>query len=463
MKVWLDDEREAPSGWERAYWPDEVVRFLKKGQVEELSLDHDLGNDRRGTGYDVLLWIEKAVATKGFKPPKVMRVHSANAGARGKMEQAIEAIYRIYYTPKPRKLGYIGVVLEPSSTKKLITWWMNTVSPLLPKVESHHMTIDFKPKAEDAAEFPLGEKVSLQVIGWAADDKVQAVAVKSPHKSRKGVPEHITVATAAGASPKEAGPLLARGYERVRGPSFTGRVGVYVGGKVRYTEEELFKRKDRLAMRVAAQHTGNLYLNIPPTKLQRMLKEETDEKKRRAIQKALGAWRETHTWLAPDLRYAAFHPSTFPQSGGAGFLFVKDGKMLLMKRSEGVSDPGKWGIPGGAVSAEDQHYLAAATRECDEECGSTPHMTLLDQNLTVETEDPESGYVRTYKVFVAKPEEPFDPELNWEHDEYGWFSYHEAKELPLQGMLWGVMAHMDPTAMEEQADRIAQKWAKLSP
>ena len=30
------------------------------------ALDHDLGDDQRGTGYDVILWIENAVATEGF-------------------------------------------------------------------------------------------------------------------------------------------------------------------------------------------------------------------------------------------------------------------------------------------------------------------------------------------------------------------------------------------------------------
>lgn len=47
----------------RVYWPDETIAFLEKGGVELISLDHDLGDDERGTGYDVLLWIEEAVVT----------------------------------------------------------------------------------------------------------------------------------------------------------------------------------------------------------------------------------------------------------------------------------------------------------------------------------------------------------------------------------------------------------------
>lgn len=94
MKVYLDDEREAPEGWYRCYWPDQVIRLLKKLCVTHLSLDHDLGDDEKGTGYDVLLWLEEQVVTKGFPPPKHITVHSANVSAREKMQKAIENIDR---------------------------------------------------------------------------------------------------------------------------------------------------------------------------------------------------------------------------------------------------------------------------------------------------------------------------------------------------------------------------------
>ena len=91
MKVYLDDERATPDGWTRVYWPNEAVELLKSGQVTEISLDHDLGDDERGTGYDVVLWIEERVALHGFVPPKIT-VHSANVSARAKMEAGIRAI-----------------------------------------------------------------------------------------------------------------------------------------------------------------------------------------------------------------------------------------------------------------------------------------------------------------------------------------------------------------------------------
>ena len=59
--------------------------------MSEISLDHDLGDDDRGTGYDVVLWLEEAVVLNGFIPPK-MKVHSANSSARQKMEAGIKSI-----------------------------------------------------------------------------------------------------------------------------------------------------------------------------------------------------------------------------------------------------------------------------------------------------------------------------------------------------------------------------------
>lgn len=94
IRVFLDDERNTPDGWVRVYWPDEAITFLELGCVQEISLDHDLGDDERGTGYDVILWIEEAVALRSFVPPKIS-VHSANSSARIKMEAGIAAIQNL--------------------------------------------------------------------------------------------------------------------------------------------------------------------------------------------------------------------------------------------------------------------------------------------------------------------------------------------------------------------------------
>ncbi len=47
-------------------------------------------------GYDVVLWIEEMVAREKFIPPQSIIVHSANSGARKKMELGITSIYRFH-------------------------------------------------------------------------------------------------------------------------------------------------------------------------------------------------------------------------------------------------------------------------------------------------------------------------------------------------------------------------------
>lgn len=105
MKVYLDDCRPTPEGWVGCKWPDEVVVLLKTGKVTHLSLDHDLGDDKRGTGYDVLLWIEEAVVQGKFHPPHML-IHSANPAAVQRMEHAVRIIkvrYKAIHEPQPDK------------------------------------------------------------------------------------------------------------------------------------------------------------------------------------------------------------------------------------------------------------------------------------------------------------------------------------------------------------------------
>jgi hypothetical protein len=91
MKVYLDDERPTPEGWTRVQTPEDAIELLKANRVTQLSLDHDLGLSDERTGYAVLLWIEQQVVENGFLPPRIM-IHSANAGARARMDAAVESI-----------------------------------------------------------------------------------------------------------------------------------------------------------------------------------------------------------------------------------------------------------------------------------------------------------------------------------------------------------------------------------
>jgi len=95
MKIYLDDVRPAPEGWVLVMTAWKAIAALEAGGVTHLSLDHDLGaDDANGTGHDVLVWIEEAVALRGFVPPDIT-IHSANVVGRLRMGQAIESIERL--------------------------------------------------------------------------------------------------------------------------------------------------------------------------------------------------------------------------------------------------------------------------------------------------------------------------------------------------------------------------------
>ncbi|TWU21715.1 hypothetical protein Pla52o_39020 [Novipirellula galeiformis] len=94
MKIYLDDERVTPEGWARVYWPDEAIKLLQSGDVTAISLDHDLGDDDRGTGYDVVFLSDEQVALHDCVPT-VMQVHSENVSARTKMPTALTAMEKV--------------------------------------------------------------------------------------------------------------------------------------------------------------------------------------------------------------------------------------------------------------------------------------------------------------------------------------------------------------------------------
>lgn len=96
MKLWVDDERSAPdASWYDAADSSHAIRLLDiwsrfqeeiypRTELEEVSLDHDLGGD--DTGFKVLDWmIEHGVW------PKVLTIHTSNPPARKRMPAAANA------------------------------------------------------------------------------------------------------------------------------------------------------------------------------------------------------------------------------------------------------------------------------------------------------------------------------------------------------------------------------------
>ncbi len=109
MKVYLDDNRSPDdvrlvsggldvSGWIHVLWPEELIDLLKTGQVDEISLDHDLGdvtylqeNRKERCGCRVLDWLEDQVFNHNFAPPKI-HVHSQNSQSKRLMLSIVNRI-----------------------------------------------------------------------------------------------------------------------------------------------------------------------------------------------------------------------------------------------------------------------------------------------------------------------------------------------------------------------------------
>jgi hypothetical protein len=109
LKIWLDDSRQAPSGWLRVTTVPSAQRLLEAGLVSELSLDYDLGwcvecltkgdhLKRSGarhcphmlTGYDLVAWM--AETGHWSRHPPI--VHSGNMDGGAKMLGVIARQWR---------------------------------------------------------------------------------------------------------------------------------------------------------------------------------------------------------------------------------------------------------------------------------------------------------------------------------------------------------------------------------
>ena len=94
MKVYLDDERQTPEGWTRTHTVAETIELLETGEVTELSLDNDLGENQL-EGFRVLDWLEEQVYLHQTIQIPITTIHSANPVRVAHMQQTIRSIERI--------------------------------------------------------------------------------------------------------------------------------------------------------------------------------------------------------------------------------------------------------------------------------------------------------------------------------------------------------------------------------
>lgn len=85
MNLWLDDERPAPEGWTWVKDPIDAIGYLERGDVERMSLDHDLG-EHIPSGYWLVRWCAENSCWSRKKPT----VHSMNLPGKAAMVALIE-------------------------------------------------------------------------------------------------------------------------------------------------------------------------------------------------------------------------------------------------------------------------------------------------------------------------------------------------------------------------------------
>jgi hypothetical protein len=107
MKVFLDDEREAPEGYTRTHTVERTIQLLKTKQVEALSLDNDLGLGLL-EGHKILDWLEQEVYNDPTFPIPDITVHSANASRVEYMQRAIQNIWKIRRDQEQVSVPIIG-------------------------------------------------------------------------------------------------------------------------------------------------------------------------------------------------------------------------------------------------------------------------------------------------------------------------------------------------------------------
>lgn len=94
MKVYMDDERHTPAGWERTFTVKQTIDKLMTRQVTHLSLDNDLGWDQE-EGYKVMDWLEETVYNDMSFPMPEITIHTANAARGAYMQRVLNNIERI--------------------------------------------------------------------------------------------------------------------------------------------------------------------------------------------------------------------------------------------------------------------------------------------------------------------------------------------------------------------------------
>ena len=93
-KLYLDDLRPTPSGFERVYDYEEFTEFISRnGLPDFISFDHDLGLGK--TGYDCAKWLVEFCLDKNLILPE-FQVHSQNPVGKEYIEALLNNFKKSY-------------------------------------------------------------------------------------------------------------------------------------------------------------------------------------------------------------------------------------------------------------------------------------------------------------------------------------------------------------------------------
>ena len=89
MKLFVDDVRMPPAGWEYVYTVPKAIRYIKQfyDKIEVISLGYDAGDYGPPDYIKILDWAEEVYGSD-FKP--AIRLHSRNPVGVAKMRRIIE-------------------------------------------------------------------------------------------------------------------------------------------------------------------------------------------------------------------------------------------------------------------------------------------------------------------------------------------------------------------------------------
>lgn len=111
---------------------------------------------------------------------------------------------------------YLSAKLTPMAQQRLL----RDFPALHDDIRADHLTVWYDPPESVLGRLQglLNKHIKLKIVGYAEDSKGQAVVVQTRLPVNNDIP-HITISVAPGTKAVYSNRLLARGYERVVGPT----------------------------------------------------------------------------------------------------------------------------------------------------------------------------------------------------------------------------------------------------